>query len=262
MVLDSKIKKTRDHFGIHQAEDWTSIRPEWILQLPGCGQRTLDHIRLYLAGHGITLRDDGTPAFWQRNLGRAQIGTSIADEDIGQVEPFTVLIDSAEKHPFTFAGFVDSLERPRLIQTEFRSLGPSHGDYSISGLERDCHIERKSGPDAHGTFLSHGVRRERWDRTLAFLAEVPCSAIVVECSFGELIKSVEARGKRSKGTLQKTLHRQVLAWAEDLRVPFHFCDTRRLAEATTLAILERRWREMNGLKKRGTQARQDQTQET
>jgi hypothetical protein len=57
-----------------------------------------------------------------------------------------------------------------------------------------------------------------------------------------MIAGVEAYGSRSKANLQKTLHRQVLAWEQDFRVPFVFCDSRRLAEMTTLAILQRHYR--------------------
>lgn len=257
MVLDNKIAKARDHFGIERPEDWSRVRPEWILRLDGVGQATLDHLRLYLAGRGITLRDDATPSYWQQHLETAQIGGQVAREDQAIVEPFTIFVDSMEQQPFTFQGFKSFNGRPRIVPIEYRALGPSHGDYSAAGLERDCHVERKSPGDALGTFLSWGERRDRWERTLAFLAEIPCAAIVVESSFGSLISSIESRGKRSKSHLRRELHRQVLAWSEDLRIPFHFCDDRRLAEATTLAIIERRWRTVHDLKKRSRQIREE-----
>lgn len=248
MALDHLIEKARNQFGIVKAEQWCNVRPEWILQVDGCGQATLDHIRLYLAARGLTLRDDRTPWYWQQYLESAKIGGRMADADLARVEAFTILIDTQEKQPFTFQGFQDA-DKPIIIPTVFRSLGASHGDYSVSGMEGDAHIERKSMEDAHGTFLSHGERRERWEQTLMFLAGIGCSAIVVECSLGRLLDCVEPRGTRSKATLRKTLHRQILAWEQDYRVPFVFCDTRRLAEATTLAILKRRWQKVNGLKK-------------
>ena len=253
MALDHLIKIPREHFGIVRPEDWTEIRPEWILQLHGCGPSVLDHLRLYLAARGLTLRDDQTPNYWMRNADDSLIGGRIASTDRKRVEAFTILVDTAEKYPFTFQGYAEG-GKPIIVPTEFKSLGPTHGDYSISGLEGDAHVERKSMNDAHGTFLSHGERRERWIRTMEFLAGIPCSAIVVECSIGVLINNVEVRGTKTKATLQKTLHRQILAWANDYRIPFHFCDgsdkNRRLSEATTLSILRRRWLEVHGLKKR------------
>lgn len=245
MALDHQIAIAREHFGITAPEDWCKVRADWIRQLHGCGPETVNHLRIYLAARGLTLQDDATPDFWQRNLAAARIGGQVAESDTAVVAPFTVLIDTQEKQPFTFQGFRSDSSaggRPLLVQTRFKSLGPTHGDYSIEGLERMAHVERKSMADAHGTFLSHGERRDRWLATLAFLAEIPYAAIVVECSLGAMLAGIEPRGRRSKSTLTKTLHRQVLAWAEDFRIPFHFCDARRLAEATTLAVLRRAYR--------------------
>lgn len=249
MALDHLIEKARQQFKIVEVEDWCHVRPEWILQVDGCGQATLDHIRLYLAARGLTLRDDQTPWYWQAHLESARMGGQISDGDLARVETFTILIDTQEKHPFTFQGFKDG-ETPIIIPSRFQSLGPSHGDYSIVGYEGDAHVERKSPEDAHGTFLSHGERRDRWERTLEFLASIPCAAIVVECSLGQLISTVQPRGTRSEATLRKTLHRQILAWEQDYRVPFIFCDNRRLAESTTLHVLKRRWQKVNGFKKK------------
>lgn len=245
MALDHLIRIAAEHFGIQKPDDWCAIRPEWIRQLDGCGPATVDHLRIYLAARGLTLRNDATPEYWQRNLSAARIGGQVSKSDQAITNPFTILIDVQEKQPFTFQGMLaDAAEnrRPLLVPTKYHSLGPSHGDYSIEGFERCVHIERKSMADAHGTFLSHGDRRDRWEATLEFLASIQCAAVVVECTIGQLIANVEARGKRSKGTLAKTIHRQVIAWAEDYRIPFHFCDDRRLAEITTFSILRRFYR--------------------
>lgn len=242
MALDHQIKLAAEHFGVKSPEDWQRIRPDWIRQIHGCGPATVDHLRIYLAARGLTLANDQTPLYWQEHLSAVRIGGQVSESDRAVTVPFTVLIDTQEKQPFTFQGIRgDSSEnrRPLIVPTEYRSLGPTHGDYSLDGFERLCHIERKSMADAHGTFLSHGERRQRWESTLAFLAEIPTAAVVVECTLGMLIANVEPRGRRSKATLAKTIHRQVLAWQEDLRIPFYFCDNRRLAEQTTFAILRR-----------------------
>lgn len=246
MALDHLIRKAREHFGIVRPEDWQHVRPEFVRAVPGCGPATLNHVRIYLAARGLTLKDDATPEFWQRNLSAARIGGQVSSVDTAETEAFTVLIDSQEKQPWTFQGFQQN-GKPLIVPYKFQSLGPSHGDYSISGLERCVHIERKSMEDAHGTFLSHGERRDRWEATLEFLAEIPYAAIVVECTLGQLIAGVQARGARPAVVLRKTIHRQVLAWAEDWRIPFHFCDHRRLAEATALSILRRAWKRESGL---------------
>jgi hypothetical protein len=83
---------------------------------------------------------------------------------------------------------------------------------------------------------------------MEFLAELTCAAVVIECSLGKMLSLVESRGARSKGVLQKTLHSQVLAWEQDWRVPFVFCDSRRLAELTTLQIMKRYYRHQKQMK--------------
>lgn len=242
MALDHLIKKAKDHFGIMEPADWSNVRPEWIRGLDGCGPATIDHLRIYLAARGLTLKDDGTPEYWQRNLSAARIGGQIAESDQAVIAPFTILIDSQEKQPWTFEGFkADAPEklRPLIIPHEWKSLGPNHGDYSLAGFEGRVHIERKSMADAHGTFLGHHERRDRWENTLSFLSEIESSAVIVECTLGQLVANVQSRGKRSAGTLAKTIHRQVMAWMDDYRVPFLFCDNRRLAEASALRWLRR-----------------------
>lgn len=255
MVLDSKIAMVKDHFGIFEAEEWSRVRPEWILGIDGVGQVTLDHIRLYLAGRGLTLCDDRTPDYWQQHLGESRIGHTMGDTDEGadraDVAPFTVLIDSQEQQPFTFRGITQDAakaHRPLIVPIEWRYLGASMGDYSLIGYEGRAHIERKSPQDAAGTILGWGEHRDRFERELANLAAMECSAVVVECSLGSLVEFVRhspPRGKKTPDENAKILYRQVLAWQQDYRVPWIFCDSRRLAEITTFRTLERFWRKQN-----------------
>lgn len=244
--MDHRIRKARDHFGIQKPDDWQRIRPEWIQGIDGVGPRTLDLLRLYLAGRGLTLQDDATPEFWQRNIQTASVGGQVSLIDNVKTEAFTVLIDAQEKQPWTFQGF------PTIVPIKYQSLGPSHGDYTIAGYERSVHIERKSKADAQGTFTAppDTERGERWRATLNFLAEIPCGAVVIECTMGEMLADIESRGKRSVATLRKVMHRQVLAWQCDFALPFIFCDHRRLAEASALQIMRRHWRAESGLRKR------------
>jgi len=152
-----------------------------------------------------------------------------------------------EKQPFTFTGLIadaDRNHRPLEIQTIVRALGTSCGDYSISGLEDQVAIERKSIEDAHGTILGWGERRERFERELSTLAGLPCSAVVVECTFNDLVELAPEHGVKSASENAKTLFRQVLAWQQDYRVPWVFCRGRRMAEIATYRILERYWRKV------------------
>lgn len=244
MVLDKKIQEAASHFGITCPEDWQQVPVAWLRQVPNVGPSTIDHLRIYLAARGMTLKDDATPEYWQRNLSAAKIGTTIAVTDKAVSLPFTILVDSREQHPFTFQGHLsdaDQQNRPLLVPVEHTHLGDSHGDYAIKGMD-DCFIERKSLDDAQGTFLSHGDRRDAWMATLEFLASCKTAAIIIEASYKRYCFDIVPRGSRDKRTLAVTLHRQVLAWQNDYRVPFIFCDDRRFAEETTLQIMRRHYR--------------------
>ena len=260
MITDQKIQRLKLYFGVTDIEDWQDVTPDMILGLHGVGPATLDQIRLYLAGREMTLKDDGTPAHWLKLLGQSRIGQSMTRSDYTITAPFTVLIDTQEQQPFTFTGFradrsdypsdiawlvkqelIEPSEVKLAVPTEWRSLGASHGDYSIDGFEGCCHVERKSMDDAHGTFLGWGERRERFERELDFLAGIDGAAVVVECSMGKLLSEAKSRGKKSADENRKILFRQVLAWQQDYRIPFHFCDSRRLAEMTTFRLLYRFW---------------------
>jgi hypothetical protein len=246
-VLDKAIQTAAAEFGVKCPEDWQEVRVEWIRQVKGCGPSTIDHLRIYLAARGLTLKDDATPAYWQQNLAGARIGTQIAVTDKAVALPFTIIVDTHEQQPFTFQGHLadaDQQNRPLIVPVEHKELGPTHGDYAIKNMD-DCFIERKSIADAQGTFLAHEERRDRWLATLAFLGSIKTAAVVIECTFQRMCFDITPRGSRDLLTLKRTLHRQVLAWEQDFRVPFIFCDTRRFAEETTLQLLRRHYRHRN-----------------
>lgn len=266
-MLDSKIQKLKDHFGISTAADWQGVRPEWILSQDGCGPKTLEYIRLMLAAHDLTLKDDKTPEHWRSNKGNARIcevlGNELIDDEDGQpaakdrgiVCPFTILIDTAEQSPFTFQSLrSDATEgnRPLIVPTQFKALGrfpDSLGDYSIDshvgGLGR-CHVERKSMQDAHSTILGFAKRgedisrRDRFERELECLSEMEAGLVVVECSFTQLIANAPQYGVKSAASNAKTLYRSVLAYQQDYSVPWIFADDRRMAEKSVFYWL-RRW---------------------
>lgn len=242
MVLDSKILKVKQHFGIARPEDWCKVRPEWITKIDGVGPVTLEHIRIYLASRNLTLLDDGTPELWKSKIGEARIGSVMGEEDIAETCPFVVLIDAQEKHPFSFQDVTGANGVPMLVPTQWKSLGTARGDYSILGHEGLVHVERKSLEDAHSTILGWGERRERFESELKNLAAMEAAAVVVESSLEELVATAPQYGRRTAGENAKTLFRQVLAWQQDYRVPWVFAGNRQLAELTTFRVLERYWR--------------------
>jgi len=246
MSLEHLITKARDHFQIEKPEDWQRIRPEWIRHVPGVGPKTLDQIRIYLALRGLTLRDDATPEFWSRNLQTAKIGGQVSLVNNAVTLEFTILVDQQEKHPWTFQGFQRD-SKPVIVPYRWQSLGPSHGDYSVAGCESFVHVERKSISDAIGTFLSHGDRRDRWERTLAFLAEIPYGHIVVEGTIEQCLANIKPRGTRSQSALINEFDGSVMSWWDNYHVPFWFCDGRRSAEKRAFKLLRRGWRQCNEL---------------
>ena len=68
MVLDSKIAAVREAYSLRDLHDWQDVTPHQVMAIDGVGPVTLDHIRLYLAGHNITLKNDATPTYWKKNL--------------------------------------------------------------------------------------------------------------------------------------------------------------------------------------------------
>lgn len=142
-----------------------------------------------------------------------------------------ILIDTREQHPFIFEAYD--------VEKKFHCLGNNRGDYSIHGFEGQINIERKSMEDAHGTILGWGARRENFLKELEFLAGIEFSAIVVESSFETLLAESPEWGEKTAEENRKILFRQVLAWQQDFKVPWIFCDSRRLAEAATFRLLQR-----------------------
>lgn len=246
MVLDSRIEAARQHFNIEKPEDWQAIRPEWVRQIHNVGPVTLDTLRLYLAARGLTLKDDATPSFWQKNLQTAKIGGQVSLVDNAITEAFTICIDSQEKQPWTFQGFKGPDKRPIIQPFIWKTLGPTHGDYSVLGMETDVSIERKSIDDALGTFLSHGERRERWERTLQFLAEIQYGHVVIEGTVANCVSSIQSRGKRSRAALANEFIGSVQSWQGEFCIPFWFLDSRRLAEDWARRLLRRGWRCLAG----------------
>lgn len=169
--------------------------------------------------------------------------------------PFTVLIDTAESQPFTFQGMradADKQNRELVIPTKFTPLGRhphSKGDYSIEGFEDRIGIERKGMEDAWGTVLGweteHQVakgapgRRQRFEKELENLQKLEASMVVVEATFDDCLRLIPQWGKKEAKVNAKIFLRSVLAYMQDYKVTWLFCDGRRLAEISTFRFLER-----------------------
>ena len=258
MAFNNAIEKVKLYFGITKITDWSDVLPAWILDVDGVGPATLDHIRIYLAMRNITLRDDKTPSHWKTHLAKTRIGNVMAENELHVVTPFTVLIDKMEQQPFSFDKITpDVSETPAdlrrmviandikqsdikfLVQRKYKALGAANGDYSVDGFHGRVSVERKSMNDAHSTILSYGDRQRRFETELENLSTMESAAVVVECSLGELLANAPSHGRKTHSENRKILHRRVISWQQDFRVPWLFCDSREFAEVTTFRILQR-----------------------
>lgn len=258
MAFNASIERVKLHFGITKLADWADVLPSWILDLDGIGPATLDHIRIYLALRDVTLRNDKTPEYWKDNLSQIRIGNVMAENELHVASNFTVLIDKMEQQPFGFDSITpDASETPSdlrkmvlggdieqkqikfIVQRKYESLGAAMGDYSVDGFKGRVSVERKSMADAHGTILSYGDRQQRFETELENLSTMESAAVVVECSLGDLLTYAPSHGKKTHAENRKILHRRVISWQQDFRVPWLFCDSREFAEVTTFRILQR-----------------------
>ena len=176
------------------------------------------------------------------------------------IVPFTILIDTAETHPFEFQNIHGFKGRPNaaeqlIVSTRWQSLGRhphSLGDYAIEGMEGRCHIERKSVEDAQATILgweSHKERnealpgrRDRFEKELENLEKIEAALIVVEGSLGTCLATMPEWGNKDSALNAKIFYRSVLAYMQDCKVNWLFADSRRLAEIATYRFLERFWK--------------------
>ena len=162
--------------------------------------------------------------------------------------PFVVLIDSNEQQPFEFHGIRSDANhghRPLAVFTQWRCLGrhPNQlGDYSIDGFVGRVHVERKSIKDCQGTILGFGGARDRFERELANLSQVEASLVVVEGSFAAVLAEENEHRTREHRVIAKQLMRSIIAFQQDYRVPWMFCDSRHMAEIVTFRFLERFYR--------------------
>lgn len=161
---------------------------------------------------------------------------------------FAIIIDTAEQFPYSFAGLRSDANRgytAMAVDVHYQCLGRhpnSLGDYSLVGGIGRCAIERKSLEDCQSTILGfNDGHRERFECELKNLSQVECAMVLVECSLAELLTNAPEWGKKTRQQNAKTLFRSVLAYKQDYRVPWLFCDGRALAEQSAYWFLHRWW---------------------
>jgi DNA excision repair protein ERCC-4 len=133
----------------------------------------------------------------------------------------TILIDTREQRPFAFGQ----------IPTQRVTL--STGDYSVIANGKDLRdvvaIERKSASDLLNCV---GGQRERFERELCRLAELPYRALVIEAPMNELTEDA-----RHSNLEPKQIMGSVLAWTFKYGVAPIFCSGRPFAAAAVRMLL-------------------------
>jgi hypothetical protein len=241
-MLNKQLTHLKTHFGIFNLSDWQHVQPAWILAQDGCGPKTLDYLRVLLANHGLTLKDDRTPEFWKLHYRDAKILEQLTDDEDGQdrgvICPFVIFIDTAEQMPLSFQGMrcdADQQHRPLIVPTERKCLGRhplALGDYTIDCGEGRCHVERKSVDDLTGTLLGwNDGRRDRFECELSNLNRLCEALVIVEGSYPDFLKAAPATTTRQPQENAKILHRSVRSLMRRFRgVQWHFAGSKRLAE--------------------------------
>lgn len=161
---------------------------------------------------------------------------------------FVIVADSAEQHPFNFNGILADADRaytPVNVPVIVQSLGRhpnSLGDYSLVGGIGRCHIERKSMEDCQSTLLGFADgHRDRFEQELANLSQIDSPLVLVECSIATLLQQAPSYGKKTAQQNAKIMFRSILAYQQDYKVPWQFCDGRGLAEQAAYWFLHRWW---------------------
>jgi hypothetical protein len=204
----------------HRAEEWPA-EPEIVERLPvrTCVRRgpaidlVLTRARENRSQFVIANARGREMIFWQspRTSKQARPAVRIPTARAhGHV--LDIVIDTAEKYPYTFNTQQTSTSRQRL---------PA-GDYAVrSGDQVVAAVERKTLEDLAGSLLSGKLTY-----ALAELTALPRAAVVVEDRYSRLFKLEHAPGARVAEALAE-------AQARFPTVPIVFCETRPLAQEWT-----------------------------
>lgn len=158
--------------------------------------------------------------------------------------PYTIVIDSREQHPYSFQSFkadADHKRMPLLVPTVVQGLRT--GDYSILNLEHEVCVERKSLSDLYSTISQ---RRDQFEAEHQRMAEMRCACVVIEASLIDVCYKPPEFAKINP----KIVYRTFVSWCHRYGIPWHFCETRDMAERTTFRVLNWYWEERRETGKR------------
>src|SRR5712675_249508 len=134
----------------------------------------------------------------------------------------TVIVDTREQHPFSFArfqGWFAGIERKPLAL----------GDYSVSGLEDVCVVERKNLSDLVCSFT---VERPIFIQRLRRMSAFPDRLLIITAAMSQ----VKSRYEYSPANPNQ-ITQSLIATLAGLRVPFLCVETHELGEEIVASYL-------------------------
>jgi ERCC4-type nuclease len=145
------------------------------------------------------------------------------------------IIDTREQNPLSFRRF-----RGWFADIEERAL--PLGDYSVSGMENSCVVERKDLPDLIHSFTSN---RTVFINRLRRMGDLPHSLLVITASLTEIKSEYPYRCANPNRITQS-----LIAVLAGLRLPFICTETHELGEEIVASYLYQTflydWLERNG----------------
>jgi len=147
----------------------------------------------------------------------------------------TAIVDTREQNPLSFRRFRSWFDR-----IEYRAL--PLGDYSVSGMEHSCVVERKDLADLIQSFTTN---RSVFVKRLRRMSELPYSLLIVTASLHEIKSEYPYRAANPNRITQS-----LLAVLTALRLPFVCTETHELGEEIVASYLYQTflydWLEQNG----------------
>jgi len=148
------------------------------------------------------------------------------------IAPFVIAVDTREQKPWKFNHITvshKSIQTLVKVATVRQTL--YQGDYSISGLEGEIAIERKSIPDACSSFLRG---RKRFVAELDRLRSYKFSAVLIEGTWTDLLNYAAAETQ----ILPASLDSSVLGLTLRYPTQWIFRPSRFTAEKTCYKLFE------------------------
>jgi DNA excision repair protein ERCC-4 len=132
-----------------------------------------------------------------------------------------IVVDTREQKPYQFKKY-DCTCEVKTLKT---------GDYSISGLENEIAIERKSKSDLFGSL---GSGRKRFEREFQRLQVIKYPVLLVESSLYDLFKPIIFSKMKPIAVVNS-----VISWSIKYSVHVFFGCNRELSESLAYRILEK-----------------------